>query len=113
MFQDIRNQIMSLLIKDTIKDMKCDIAEARKNIQKAMQLKLDNPDLAEEYYKRSVTDLDNMNALHDDVVGLIDNYKKTKGEPPATMLTLWKYTHDELVDDITEIKQLQDYYKSL
>jgi hypothetical protein len=74
---------------------------------------LDNPDLAEEYYKRSVTDLDNMNALHDDVVGLIDNYKKTKGEPPATMLTLWKYTHDELVDDITEIKQLQDYYKSL
>jgi hypothetical protein len=93
--------------------MKCDIAEARKNIQKAMQLKLDNPDLAEEYYKRSVTDLDNMNALHDDVVGLIDNYKKTKGEPPATMLTLWKYTHDELVDDITEIKQLQDYYKSL
>jgi hypothetical protein len=39
-----------------------------------MQLKLENPTLAEKYYNRSVRDLDN---------------------------------------DVTEIKQLQDYYKSL
>lgn len=104
---------MSLLIKDTIKDMKCDISNARKNIQKAMQLKLDNPELAQEYYKRSVANLDNMNALHDDVVNIINDYKKTKGEPPANMLAIWSYEHDSLIEDVTEIKQLQDYYKSL
>ena len=43
-----------------------------------MQLKLENPMLAEEYYDRSVRDLDNMGNLHDDVVKIIDDYKKKK-----------------------------------
>ena len=37
-----------------------------------MQLKLENPTLAEEYYDRSVRDLDNMGNLHDDVVKIIN-----------------------------------------
>ena len=78
-----------------------------------MQLKLENPMLAEEYYDRSVRDLDNMGNLHDDVVKIIDDYKKEKGEPPEVMLQLWKFEHEQLVEDTTEIKQLQDYYKFL
>lgn len=102
-----------LLIKDVIKDMKCDLKYAQKNIQKAIRYKMDNPMLAEEYYKRSVGNIDDMMGLHDDVVKIITDYRKTKGDPPRIMTEMWDFSHEDLMEDVVEIKQYQEHYKSL
>jgi hypothetical protein len=102
-----------LIIKEIIKDMKCDYDHAKKNIDKAMKYKEDRPSLAQEYYKRSVEDLNRINCLHDDIVEIITEYRDTKGDAPDYMENIWKWEHDNMIEGITEIKQLQDYYKSL
>lgn len=93
--------------------MKCDYKHAKEDIDKAMKYKLDNPKLADEYYQRSIIDLNKINDLHDDIVDIINNYRKTNGEPPEVMKIIWDYEHDNMIEGIAEIKQLQDYYESM
>lgn len=102
-----------LIIKDTIKDMKQDLKKSMCDIQKALKYKSENPSLSEEYYKRSIAYVNNMNNLHDDIIDIIEDYRKTKGEPPTVMLTIWNYEHENLIEELTEIKNMQEYYKSL
>ena len=74
-------------------------------------------DSSEPYlYYKSVDNLGSANfrvLRVDDITRIIDDYKENKGEPPSVMLQLWQFEHEQLIDDITEIKKLQDYYKSL
>lgn len=51
-----------------------------------------------------------MQALHSAVVKIIDNYKKTHGEPPAPMLAVYEYLHEKSIDEVKEVRLLQQMY---
>ena len=48
-----------------------------------------------------------MQMLHNQVVKLIDNYRRTEGEPPASMLAVYDYLHQKFIDHAKEIKVMQ------
>ena len=51
-----------------------------------------------------------MQALHSAVVKIIDNYRKMHGEPPAPMLAVYEYLHEKSIDEVKEVRFLQQMY---
>lgn len=52
-----------------------------------------------------------MTARHKDVVRLIENYRKEKGEVPEPMMILYKYLHGEAMEEAEKVGILQAMYK--
>ena len=50
--------------------------------------------------------------LHTEVVKIIENYRKTKGEPPKEMQWVYDYLHKQHIDDLAEVKRYLEMYKS-
>ncbi len=91
-------------IKDEVKDARC-------YIQDAMETRATDPETADLYYRLSGEELNHMTALHKDVVRLIENYRKEKGEVPEPMMILYKYLHREAMEEAEKVGILQAMYK--
>ena len=51
-----------------------------------------------------------MQMLHNQVVKLIENYRKEKGEPPASMLAVYDYLHEKFIEEAKEVEMMQQMY---
>lgn len=85
--------------------------DACKYARLALQYKEERPSLAETFYKLSTEEVSHANALHDRVVEIIIEYRKTHGEPPEPMKAVYDYLHEKHIDKATEIKAKQAMYK--
>ena len=95
-------------LSDVIDDELCD---AEKYIRRAMQLKDTNPSLAAAYAKASNEEMGHANLFHDQVVAIIENYRKANGEPSERMMGRYEYAHEKHMKKANEIKVLQSLYK--
>lgn len=93
------------LIEDEIHDVK-------KYAQLAAEVKKDHPGLAQVFYNISTQEDAHQAALHAEVVKLIENYRKTNGEPPAAMLAVYDYIHKKHIEKMEEARRYQDIYKN-
>ena len=89
-----------------------EIGDAEKYIRCAMNYKESRPLLAEAFSKLSSEELHHMEILHEQVVKIIDEYRKQHGEPPADMLAVYNYLHKKQIERTAEVKNLQLIYKS-
>lgn len=104
---------MSKLIRDVSMDIKCKIKNADRDIRKAIERKNDYLDLANLYYNFSIDNLEEALDLHKQVVRFIEDYKKQNNDVPSIMLSMWEFEHRDIMEDVTEIKTLQEFYKEL
>jgi len=44
--------------------------------------------------------------IHNQVVKMIDGYRKTVGEPPANMMAVYDYLHKKAIAEAKEVKLL-------
>ena len=51
-----------------------------------------------------------MQMLHNQVVKLIESYRKTEGEPPVEMMAVYNYLHEKFIEHTKEIKLMQQMY---
>lgn len=58
----------------------------------------------------SAEEMKHMQMLHNQVVKIIENYRKEKGEPPAAMLAVYDYLHEKFIEDAKEVKMMQQMY---
>ena len=97
-------ELLSEHIEDEIKD-------AQTYAKMALEYKAEYPSLAETFYSLSVDEMGHMNSLHEEVVKLINAYRKEHGEPPAAMLAVYNYLHERQIEQAKEAKTYQQMYK--
>ena len=89
-----------------------ELIDADKYIELAMRWKHDEPDTADLFYELSVEEMGHMDKLHEEVIELIDEYRKEHGEPPKDMMVLYEYLHEKHIGTATQIKVKQAMYKA-
>ena len=88
-----------------------ELFDAEKYADLAMKWKDEEPDTADLFYDLSVEELGHMEKLHEEVVELIEEYRKENGEPPKEMMVLYNYLHQKHIGHATQIKVKQGMYK--
>ena len=97
-------------LSERIEDEVCD----SKNYAKwAIELKDEHRNLADVLYSISLDEMKHAYALHDEVVDLIDEYRKEHGEPPADMQAVYDYLHERQIEKAEEARRYQQMYKEL
>ena len=81
--------------------------------RKAVEWKTEAPKLADVLYELSREELVHVTRLHDEVVNLIDDYRKVNGEPPKEMLAIYDYLHKKQIEKVSDVKRHQDIFKTM
>ena len=97
-------QMLSGMIED-------EIGDSEKYAKKALEFKATNRKLADVFYNLSLEEYKHMGMLHSEVVKVIDEYRKTKGDPPPAMMTLYDILHEKHIADAATVKVLQNMYQ--
>jgi hypothetical protein len=83
-----------------------EIKHAEKYAQRAVSYKENDPELAQAFFNIANSKLNDMSTLHDQIVRIINEYRKQHGEPPKEMMAIYNYVHDEQIDNVKEIRLL-------
>lgn len=89
-----------------------EIKDACNYIDHAIQYKTTKPALAEDLYNLSLGEMEDMETLHNDVVKLIEEYRKEHGEPPEKMMWRYEFLHERHIADATMVKIKQEMFKA-
>lgn len=92
------------LIEDEIHDIK-------KYAKMAAAIKNDHPALSHVLYTISTQEDSHQEALHNEVVKMIEQHKRTHGDPPAAMMAVYDILHKRAIDKLAEARRYQDIYK--
>jgi len=95
-------------ISDRITD---EIGDARTYALMALETRDDHPDLSRTLITISLQEMEHMRMLHDAVVNVIAEYRKTNGEPPEKMMAVYEYLHKKQIEAAAEAKNIQAMYK--
>ncbi len=83
----------------------CDYAKA------AVKHKDDNPVLAKTFFDIATQELAHVSLLHDQVVRIIDEHRRTSGEPPASMMAVYDYLHDKQIEKVNKVRNYLATYR--
>ena len=100
-----------IVIKELSEMIEEEIEDAGKYAKCALHYKESRPALADVFYKLANEELGHMNALHGQVVAIIDEYKKKNGDPPEAMKMLYDILHDKHIANTAAVKGMLSLYK--
>lgn len=98
-------------IKILMEHVEDEIQDAKRYAELALEYRDSDPETAEMFYKLSCEEINHMNTLHKDVVRLIGEHRREKGEPPADMMAVYEYLHKRAVRKAEEAGILQAMFK--
>ena len=99
------------IIKKLSEMIQEEIADAKRYARCALNHKDDYPALADTFYRLSGEEMNHMNLLHEQVVDIIDRYRKEHGDPPEAMQAVYDYLHEKQIEEAAEVKTLRAMYK--
>ena len=89
-----------------------EIEDAKVYAEHALLNKQEFPHLSDVLIKISEEELKHMALLHNEVVDIIENYRKTNGDPPPEMLAVYEYLHKKQIEKTANVKAMQSQYRS-
>ena len=96
-------------LSERIEDEICD---GETYIEKALLIRDEHTKLADTLSKISEEEMRHMALLHNEVVDIIDDYRKKQGEPPAEMLAVYEYLHKKQIEKSAKVKAMQAQYRN-
>ncbi|MBQ5825154.1 MAG: hypothetical protein IIW48_10170 [Clostridia bacterium] len=99
------------LIKIITNQIEEELEGAESYISMAIARKDDYPSLSKVLYDISLDEMRHVDLLHGEVVKLIEDYRRTKGEPPEAMMAVYEYLHEKHIKFAAQIKVLQAEYR--
>lgn len=99
------------LIKELTERIEEEIDGAEEYVKEAIKLKHEHPSLAKTLYDISNQEMSHIDMLHSEVVKLIEEHRRTHGEPPVPMMAVYEYLHERHIDKVNNIRMLQNEYK--
>jgi Mn-containing catalase len=98
------------IIRKIVEKIDSELEDAEKYIKCAYKVEEDYPQLADTYYKLSLEEMNHVTMLHDQVVKIINDYKR-EHEVPEAMQVLYDYLHNRQIKWAAKIKARQEDYK--
>ena len=98
------------IIKTLSEKIKEELKDAESYIDLAIQWKKDQPEAADLFAELSEEEMGHVDRLHEKVSELITKYRTEKGEPPAGMMAIWEYMHEQQMETAMMIKVKQGMY---
>lgn len=89
-----------------------EIDDIREYAKMAIAVKAEHPALAQALYNISTQEDSHQAALHSEVVKIIEEHRRVKGAPPASMLAVYDYLHRRHIEDLADARRYQDLYKT-
>lgn len=89
-----------------------EIEDGGKYVKKALMVKQERPRLADTLLKISEEELKHMALLHNEVVDIIEEYRRTTGDPPPEMIAVYEYLHKKQIEKTANVKAMQAQYRS-
>ena len=99
------------IIKTLSEKIKEELKDAETYIDLAIQWKKDQPETADLFAELSEEEMGHVEKLHDKVSELITKYRAEKGEPPAGMMAIYEYMHEQHMETAMMIKVKQGMYE--
>lgn len=99
------------LIRDLESAISDEISDIKKYAKWAAALKESHPTLAQVLYNISTQEDGHQAAIHNEVVKIIEEHRRTHGEPPASMMAVYEFIHQQHIDNLAEARMYQDVYK--
>ena len=93
------------LIEDEIHDVK-------KYAKMAIAVKDSYPSLAQVLYTISTQEDAHQAAIHTEVVKIIEEYRRTKGDPPSAMMAVYDFMHKRHIENMSDARRYQDMYRN-
>lgn len=100
------------LIKKIEELIEEEIHDQKKYAKMAAELKTEHPMLAQLFYNISTQEEGHASALHNEVVKIIEHYRKEHGDPPPAMQAVYDFMHERHIEKAAEAKHYQDIYKN-
>ena len=98
------------IIRKISEKIDSELEDAEKYIKCAYKVEEDYPELADTYYKLSLEEMNHVALLHEQVVRIINDYKR-EHEVPEAMQVLYDYLHQRQIKWAAKIKAKQEEYK--
>lgn len=98
------------IIKKLSEYIEEEICDSEKYALMALEQKEKYPEIANTLYMLSLEEIKHMQLLHDQVVKVIAEYKKTTGDPPEDMQAIYDFLHKRFINETKEVKILQNMY---
>lgn len=99
------------LIKELEEMIEDEVDDIKHYAKSAIELKEAHPALAQVLYTISTQEDSHQAALHAEVVKLIEEYKRTHGNPPEAMMAVYEYIHNRHIERLAEARRYQEMYK--
>lgn len=93
-------------IKLLSKHIREELQDAENYAKLALRYKDDDRSLSQAFEKLAGQELDHADILHAQAARLIKDKKENGTEPPASMLAVWNWEHENMIDCVSKIKIL-------
>lgn len=93
-------------IKILSKHIREELQDAENYAKLALHYKDDDRSLSQAFEKLAGQELDHADILHAQATRLIKHKKETGIEPPVSMLAVWNWEHENMIECVAKIKLL-------